>query len=152
MNRLVVLLALTSALAAAPIGLNRADEEKVRAANTAYVAAWLKNDPNAVLATFWPDAVLIPQGLPQIRGIDAMKAFWFPPAGPRTTIHSFNFTADEVGGSGDIAYARGTFRFEYSVSGAQNWLHNSGNYLMLFRRDTAGTWRISHRMWGDSPR
>jgi hypothetical protein len=42
-------------------------------ASTAYVGAWLKNDPSAVLATPWPDAVLIPQGHNEIRGLAASR-------------------------------------------------------------------------------
>jgi ketosteroid isomerase-like protein len=138
-------------LAVPACGLDRANEDKVRAANAAYVSGWLKNDQAAVLATLWPDAVLIPQGRAQIRGLDAIKAFWWPAAGPRTTIHNFAFTTDEVGGSRDVAYARGTYRFEYSLDGSAGTLLNVGNYLMIFRRSGSGEWRISHRMWGDAP-
>lgn len=129
--------------------LKPSDEKKVRAANAAYVEAWLKNDSDAVLATLWPDAVLIPQGLPPIQAFKAIKEFWWP-AGSRTTITSFTFTADEFGGDGSMAFARGTFRFDYvyETNGRSSSLHNAGNYLMIFRRDTSGTWRISHRMWG----
>jgi uncharacterized protein (TIGR02246 family) len=143
-------LSLAFALLAASPRLDSADDAKVRAVNAAYVAGWLKNDESAVLATLWPDAVLIPQGRQQIRGLDAIKAFWFPPAGPRTTIHSFSFTTVEVGGSGKMAYTCGTYRFDYSMEGKQGTILNVGNYLMLFRKE-GGVWRISHRMWGDAP-
>jgi ketosteroid isomerase-like protein len=145
-----ILIALSLAVPAC--GLDRANEDKVRAANAAYVSGWLKNDEGAVLASLWPDAVLIPQGRAQIRGLDAIKAFWWPAAGPRTTIHNFAFTTDEVGGSRDVAYTRGTYRFEYSLDGSAGTLLNVGNYLMIFRRSSSGEWRISHRMWGDAPR
>jgi uncharacterized protein (TIGR02246 family) len=135
-------------------GLASQDERKVRAVNAAYVAGWLKNDANAVLETLWPDAVLIPQGRAPIKGLKAINEFWWPIGGPRTTIMSFTFTTDEIGGSGSTAYARGTYQFDFSyeTNGHASARHNSGNYLMIFRRDASGTWRISHRMWGDAPR
>jgi uncharacterized protein (TIGR02246 family) len=135
-------------------GLTPQDVGKVRAVNAAYVAGWLKNDANAVMETLWPDAVLIPQGRAPIQGFKAINEFWWPAGGPRTTITSFTFTTDEIGGSGGTAYARGTYQFDFSYeeNGRVSARHNSGNYLMVFRRDTAGTWRISHRMWGDAPR
>jgi ketosteroid isomerase-like protein len=145
-----IFLLLTPALVLAAGGLTRTDEEKVRAVNAAYVGGWLKNDPNAVVATLWADAVLIPQGRNQIQGLAEIKAFWWPATG-RTTVLSFSFTTDEVGGSSTTAYSRGTYRFDYSMDDRPGTLTNVGNYLMIFRKDGSGEWRISHRMWGDAP-
>lgn len=155
MRRLAALLALATASAsAAPLErLAPADEAKVRAANAAYVEAWRQNDPAAVLATVWPDAVLIPQGSAPVVGREAIRKFWWPP-GSRTTIRRFTFTTDEIGGDGSLAWARGTFQFDftYESQGKNSALANRGNYLNLFLRGPGGEWRISHRMWGDLPR
>jgi len=60
---------------AAPVGrLAPRDEAKIRAVNERYAAGWRANDADAVRATFWPDAVLIPQGSEPIRGMDASEA------------------------------------------------------------------------------
>ena len=129
------------------------DVAKVRAVNDAYVSAWRKNDATAVLATFWPDAVLIPQGRATISGLDAIRRFWWPP-GPPTTVTGFTHTTDEVDGSGSFAFARGSFvlDFEWEADGKRNRQRNRGNYLMVFRRGPTGEWRISRRMWSDLPR
>ena len=133
--------------------LEPADARKVRAVNDAYVSAWLRNDPAAVLAVFWNDAVLIPQGRSPISGLDEVRRFWWPP-GPPTTVTGFTHTTDEVGGSGSFAFARGSFvlDFEWEAEGKRNSQRNRGNYLMVFRRGPTGEWRISHRMWSDLPR
>jgi uncharacterized protein (TIGR02246 family) len=134
--------------------LSEADLAKIRAVNEAYAAAWLKNDAEAVLNTLAETAVLIPQGNRPVEGIEAIKKFWWPADGPRTTIKSFTISTDEVGGAGDIAYVRGTFQFSFSYEekGKTTELTNAGNYLMLMKRQPDGSWRISHRMWGDLPR
>ena len=137
---------------AAPVGqLAPRDESRIRTVNEAYAAGWRANDPDEVRATFWPDAVLIPQGSAPIRGMDAINRFWWPADGPATTVTAFTVTADEVGGSGAIAFARGSFRldFSYEENGKKVERTNRGNYLNLFSRDSKGTWRISHRMWAD---
>ncbi|HLJ48198.1 MAG TPA: DUF4440 domain-containing protein [Bryobacteraceae bacterium] len=133
-------------------GLTAKEKQNVRKVNAAYVGGWLKNDPNAVLETLWPDAVLIPWGNRPIQGVRAIRLFWWPAGGPRTTVTSFTFTTDEIGGSDRTAYARGTYEFDfkYETNGRTSARHNAGNYLNLFRRDAAGKWRISHRMWGDA--
>lgn len=137
---------------AAPVGrLAPRDEAKIRAVNEAYAAGWRANDADSVRATFWPDAVLIPQGSEPIRGMDAINRFWWPAGGPATRVTAFTVTTDEVGGSGAMAFARGSFRldFTYEENGKKVERTNRGNYLNLFSRDSEGTWRISHRMWGD---
>ena len=134
--------------------LSAADVAKIRAVNEAYVAGWLRNEPQAVLDTFSGDAVLIPQGGRPVEGIAAIKKFWWPADGPRTTIKTFTITTDETGGEGDIGYVRGTFQFSFSYEegGQTRELTNKGNYLMIMKRQPDGAWRISHRMWGDLPR
>ena len=140
---------------AAPVGrLAAKDEARIRAVNEAYAAGWRANDADSVRATFWPDAVLIPQGSEPIRGMDAINRFWWPADGPATTVTAFTVTTDEVGGSGATAFARGSFRldFSYEDKGKKVERTNRGNYLNLFSRDSKGEWRISHRMWADLPR
>jgi uncharacterized protein (TIGR02246 family) len=135
-------------------GLPPSDEARVRAVNEAYAEAWRKNDPAAVRATLRPDAVLIPQGNAPVRGIEGINRFWWPADGPATTVIGFTITTDEVGGSGSTAFARGSFRldFSYEDGGKAVSRTNRGNYLNLFSRDAKGEWRISHRMWSDLPR
>lgn len=134
--------------------LSAADVAKVRAVSEAYAAAWLSNDPQAVLKLFSDDAVLIPQGSRPVVGIEAVKNFWWPAGGGHTTIKSFDVTTDEVGGEGDVAYVRGSYQFSFSYEdkGKTTELTNTGNYMMIMRRGPDGSWRISHRMWGDLPR
>ena len=134
--------------------LSATDVAKIRAVNEAYAAAWLHNDPQAVLNIFSNDAVLIPQGNRPVEGIEAIKKFWWPADGPRTIIKSFTITTDEIGGEGNWGYVRGTFQFSFSYEekGKMTELTNTGNYMMIMKRQADGSWRISHRMWGDLPR
>ena len=84
-------------------GLLPADEVKVRAVEAAYAAAWVKNDPAAILATLWPDAVIVPPGRPPLRGVEEIRRFWWPPGGPRTTVTTFDSLVAQAGGCGPTA-------------------------------------------------
>ena len=132
-------------------GLSPAEDAKVRAVNEAYAEAWRRNDPAAVRATLLPEAVLIPQGNAPVRGREAIDRFWWPADGPKTTVTAFTVTTDEVGGSGSMAFARGSFRLDFSYEDGGKTISrtNRGNYLNLFSRDAEGNWRISLRMWSD---
>lgn len=129
--------------------LSDADAAAVREVNQQYVDGWLKNDPELVLKVFAPDAVLIPQGSPPVKGLDAIRDFYWPKDAPHAQIVDFKITTDEVGGSADFAYARGaySFSFQFLLKGMMIPKPNEGNYLMLFRRQPNGRWLVTHRMW-----
>ena len=134
--------------------LSQSDTAAIRRVDTAYVDAWRSNDRASVLRLFAPDAVIVPQNRQPIVGHKDMSAFWWPEDGGKTTITSFKNDIVEVGGSGDLAFSRGTyaFTFDYEIGGDVKKFSNRGNYLMLFRREKDGEWRITHRMWSDLPR
>lgn len=129
------------------------DAAKIKAVNEAYVSAWLKNDSTAVTKLFTPDAVLIPQGMRAIEGMQAIKQFWWP-SGGKTTVTAFTITTDEIDGESELAYVRGTFKLSFTYEDGSNKLErtNNGNYLMIMKRQADGAWLISHRMWSDLPR
>jgi uncharacterized protein (TIGR02246 family) len=131
--------------------LSREDVTAIRQLENAYTSAWVRNDTGAVLATLARDAVLLPGRLPPIEGLAAIRAFWFP-AGPPTTVLSYQTDLQEVDGSGDVAYARGrgdlTFEF-FDSAGHRRQLRNRSVFLMIARRQTDGSWRIARRMWSD---
>ena len=137
-----------------PDRLSPADERNVRAVDAAYAKAWVKNDPAAILATLWPDAVLVPPARAPIRGVEEIRKFWWPAGGPKTTVTVFESSISQVGGTGPTAWALGTYQFDFwwEADGKRTERRNRGNALMVFRRSAAGEWRISHRMWSDLPR
>lgn len=125
------------------------DLAAVRAVNNAYVDAWLSNDPEQVMKVFAPDAIIVPQGETPVQGLESIRKFFWPEEAPKTKIVQFTITTDELGGSNDVAYVRGTysFSFQFLRKGVMTPRPNEGNYLMLFRRQPDGRWLVSHRMW-----
>jgi ketosteroid isomerase-like protein len=131
-------------------GLTAADERAVRTTDSAYVASWVRDDTTGVLATLASDAVLMPAGRSPLQTRDAIKAFWWPADGSHTKVWTFDRTIDEIGGSADIAWVRGTdsLVFNYdkgSVHSRQTLMSMS---LAVLRRQANGTWLISRMMWG----
>jgi len=153
MRSRILLLTLIAAIAIpAHAALNAAEAAKVRRLNDAYLDAWRNNDRKAILALFRADAVISPPGFNAIEGIRAIEEFWWP-AGEKNSITKGEQTVVEIGGSGNVAFARGTFAFEFTheANGTVEKGSNAGNYLMLFARDSKGRWKITHRMWVDRP-
>ncbi len=135
--------------AAVAQSLDDADLKSMRAAATAYAAAWLTNDADTVMATFVDEPVLSPSQLPYLEGQDAARAFWFPADSPPTKVSEFTMIEIEASGSGDLGYVRGTFRLAFEYDGSN--YENHGKYVTILRRSQDGEWRITHHIWDDFP-
>jgi uncharacterized protein (TIGR02246 family) len=130
-----------------------AELARLEAVNTAYRDAWLAGDSAAVLRLFAPDAVLLPHhGDPPVVGLEAIRAFWWPPNTAPTTITSLDVTTDgaQVEGGRGVLWGRFVLAFSYEAEGRQRSVRNAGTYLMALRRSPEDDrWRITHRMWDD---
>ena len=146
--------ALAASLSAAePGGIPAADQAKIRAVLESYRKAWLAGDAEGVLRLFAKDAVLLPHhGVEPVVGIDAARAFWFPPGSP-VVVTELTQTVDQIGGSCGLASVRGRSRVTWITGkGAEaKTSFNAGTNLTLFRREPDGSWRITHQMWDDPP-
>ena len=133
--------------------LSREDENAIGAVVQAYRNAWLNGEPEAVIATFTPDAVLQPSGLRPIVGEEAIRSFWWPSDGPATKVLAMELQVDEVGGEGKFAFVRGrgSLTFSYEQDGVVKTVSASSTFLNILRKGTDGSWKISHRMWNDLP-
>jgi len=129
-----------------------AEVGRLKAVNNAYQAAWLAGDSAAVLRLFAPGAVLLPHhGDPPIVGLDAIRAFWWPPNTAPTTITTLDITTDgaDVDGHVGTLWGRFALAFSFEAEGRLRSGSNAGTYLMVLRRRPDGGWRITHRMWDD---
>ena len=126
------------------------DERAIRHVDSAYVAAWLRDDTAAVLQTLTPDVVLMPAGQRPLATPNDIRAFWWPGDGTRTKILAFDRSIDELGGDGDLAWVRGTdtLAFSYTTGQTTQHLGNRSMTLAVWKRQTDGSWRIARMMWG----
>lgn len=125
--------------------------QAIVAVESAYVAGWLSDDSSAVMATFAPGAVIIPGGMEPIRGDSAIRAFWWPRDSSETRVTDYETAVDEIGGSSEMAFARGTgsLDFDWRSGPSEGWTSFSQRsvWLALLRRTEDGGWRTTHRMW-----
>jgi ketosteroid isomerase-like protein len=143
-------LLVTAAACGGPAGLSARDREAIRALDSAYVTAWLRDDTAAVLATLAPEAILMPAGVRPLVGDSAIRNFWWPTDGSRTRIVHYESTIDEIDGQEPVAYARGagTLRFTYEKDTVRVEQSSRTMTLTILVRQDDGEWRIHRRMWG----
>ena len=130
--------------------LTARDSSAIEAVRTAYVRAWLADDTAGVLATLDTTAVLLPPGRLPVAGHDAIRAFWWPRDGSRTSITSFDWTMDELAGTPELAYTRGvsTVGWRYEKDTVRSEQSTRSVSLTILARDGNGQWRILRQMWG----
>ena len=152
----LVLLAVLGCGAAGPLpprGLTERDRAAIRALDTAFVQAWLRDDTTAVLRLFHPDAVLLPPGAEPVQGVAAIRAYWWPTDGSHTRITKFTREIAELDGTPELAWFRGTatLGWVYQRAGKESAQTSRSADLVLLKPDAAGEWRIFRQMWNTRP-
>ncbi|MBV9960372.1 MAG: SgcJ/EcaC family oxidoreductase, partial [Acidobacteria bacterium] len=129
--------------------LTAEDRAAIRALDATFVEGWLKDDAKAVLSVFADDAVLLPPGNQPLNGIPAIRAYWWPQDGSRTLINAFDRRIDEIEGTRQLAFMRGTasLSWTYEKDGRVTKQTSRSIDLMLLTRDAAGRWRVIRQMW-----
>jgi ketosteroid isomerase-like protein len=147
----IVLVASNSSWAQA---LSPDDQSAIRANLRAYRDAWLKGDADAVMATLGENAVLLPSGLPPVRGEEAIRAFWWPAGSPPTKVLAMELEIAETAGESAVAYAwgRGSLTFSYQQEGRDKILSVRSTFMNVLRKEGPGSWKTVCRMWSDSAR
>ena len=127
------------------------DERAVRAIDSVFVAAWLRDDTTGVMNTLAPDAVLLPAGQQPLTTPNAIRAFWWPSDSSHTRILTFDRAIDEVGGEANTAWMRRTdsLTFTYAKGGTTSQATSRSMSLAVLRRQPDGSWRFSRVMWGN---
>ena len=149
----VLLFVPSCAKTADPVTLTDGDRIRILAVDSSFVGAWLRDDTTAVLSAFAPDAVLIPPGGSPVRGLAAIRAYWWPQDGSHTRITAFDRNVTEVDGTSDLGYLRGdaTLAWRYEKDGARSAQSSRSQDLIVYRRGADGRWRVIRQMWSTRP-
>ncbi len=122
--------------------LSQADKTAVKAEIERYRQAVLAGDWSAWGSTLMPDVFFSPPHMAPVTSRDAAIA-WAKGL-PRIT--SFTVNVEDVGGRGDLAYARGSYAFTVTPpNGAPTT--ERGIFLELHRRQADGTWPYTHAVF-----
>ena len=127
---------------AASVPLSAVDQAAIRATDSAFVTAAGAGDAAGLAALYLTDASLMPPNAATIQGRAAIQKQW----GAIVDAYQVNLTltTDEVEGHGDLAYSRGRYAIDLTPK-AQGPApaHDEGKFLVIFRRQPDGTWRLA---------
>jgi len=141
----------TSGPGACAASLSPSDRAAIEATIQKYRTAWLAGDAEGVMSTLTGEAVLLPpQGAKPVVGAGAIRAWWWPPGAPPTTVTRLDITIEETGGDCQVGHVRGRDEVRWLGAGGKE-RGNSGTYLNVMKKQPDGRWLISHHMWDDDP-
>jgi uncharacterized protein (TIGR02246 family) len=127
--------------------LSETDVAAVKAQVDKYVKATLARDWTAFGQTLAADVIAYPPNQSPIQGRDAVVAFvkTFP------TITAFTVDVADVSGSGDFAYATGTFHLTMQMPDGST-VKDDGSFVEVHRRQADGSWPYTRLIWhSDAP-
>ena len=119
----------------------------LQAADSAFSAAYMNDDFDAIAAAYTEDAVAMPPGGP-IRGKAAIRALF--EHGPNLKILDHRLVMESLTIKDGMAMEVGSYSIRTQVG--QNEPNTSGgHYMLVWRLEADGVWRILGDMWNSPP-
>lgn len=125
--------------------LSDEDIAAIKAIGPAIDKATLEWDIDALLELWTEDTLLMNQNAPIIHGRAGVAEYY--KAFETATWKEHKHELLEVDGYGDIAYARGAYKVVYVLEGAAEPIKLEGKTLLIFRKQSDGSWLISIFCW-----
>lgn len=124
------------------------DRAALEANGDPFIASLLAGDWPALASHYAEDAVLYPPGREPVRGRDAIEAFFasFPP------VVDLVADVEEIDGSGDTAYLRGSSVVTFATEGEGEAAKESLKFIEIHRKQPDGRWLMVADIWNDTPR
>lgn len=126
-------------------GLPAADRQALAAGAEPFVASLITGDASAVAMHYAEDAVLLPPGRDPVVGRAAIRDFFasFPP------VVSLEATVDEIDGSADTAFVRGSSVVTMRGAGGATD-REVLKFVEVHRKQPDGTWLMAVDIWNGS--
>jgi uncharacterized protein (TIGR02246 family) len=115
---------------------------------TAFSEAFAKGDFKTLANMYTEDAILMPPDGEMVKGRPAIEAFW--KGAQQSGLTGAQLTVVEVTSSGDQATEVGTAVLTLKPANQPEAKQN-GKYLVMWKRQPDGTWKLHRDIWNGSP-
>ena len=127
------------------MSLSPSDVAAIRAAERALTEAFEDPDPTVWVDSYTDDAVFVGPGAPAIEGRTALRT-----AAGTFRISSMEIVADSTLGAGDFAATLGRASWVSGPKGSDA-VRVRRRFLMVWRREPDGRWRIARELLNEDP-
>ncbi|MCL6740651.1 nuclear transport factor 2 family protein [Sphingomonas sp. RB56-2] len=118
-----------------------ADEQAIRAKETAWMEAYNKHDVEAVKSQYQDDAGLAGPGAAVMTDAASRGAFLTGFASDPALKVDFASDRIMIAQSGELASSRGHYTMTYTDPGTKQPKTESGTYLTVYRKQADGSWK-----------
>ena len=127
-----------------------ADMEAIDALRGSFAAAMSAGDVDGMMFDYAEDAVQMPPNEPALRGTGAIRARH------QAFLDQYEIVlenpAEEIFVTGDWGLLRGSYVISLTPKADGEPIQDAGKYLVTWRRQPDGTWRVAHEIWNsDNP-
>ncbi len=121
-----------------------ATRQAVAEANASFMRAFNTGDIHAAAQAYTEDALVLPPGGPEVRGREAIEAFWVG-AVERMGVTTIELETIRLDSQDRSAHEVGRYR----VSGRSGLL-DEGKYVVVWKREVGGAWKLHVDIWNSS--
>ncbi len=120
----------------------------IEAANAKFSEVFARGDAGALAALYTTDAILFPPGEEMLKGDALIGQFWKKTH--EGGVASVKLTTTDVGRGGDVAFESGKVDLVLRAE-AKPDSQASAKYVVVWKRQTDGTWKLHRDIWNDLP-
>jgi len=123
-----------------------ADIELIEHVREDWVSDWNAKRLDDIIKLYEPDAVFLRPTAPRTTGTPAIRELFENVLATNTPHIAFHGITLE--GSGNLAYDSGTY--DETITTPHGVVTAHGDYLLVFKRQSDGRWRIAAQAWSDA--
>ncbi len=126
-------------------------EQTVRQVHEDYVTGWLAMDETQVMGLLEDNAMIQPNRMTPITGIDNIREFWFPRDSSQTTINAFDteIIGFHLQDSIAVMTHNSYLDWDYQKDTLAFGMIQRGINTTVYRQQADDSWKIWRSMWTD---
>lgn len=121
--------------------------DELRAAEDEWQALWLAKDAQALAALYAEDGMRLPPDATRTVGRDAIEAMFEDEFA--AGLENLQLEATEMGHDGNLGWIVGNSTIDFPMGDSMGT--GTGNYVVVYRKEADGVWRIVIDTWNDAP-
>jgi ketosteroid isomerase-like protein len=116
--------------------------------NSRFVESFKSGDAATIASLYTDTAKILPPDATEIAGQEAIQSLW--QSWIDDGFKNLTLESTEVGTSGNLAYEVGLFSLQVPAEN-NAMVTATGNYVVVWKRDAGGNWRLHIDTWNDAP-
>lgn len=121
--------------------------DELRAAEVNWSELWAAKDAQGLAALYTEDAMRLPPDATRTVGRDAIAAMFEDEFA--AGLENLQLEATDIGHDGNVGWVVGNSTIQFPMGDTMGT--GTGNYVVVYRKEADGVWRIVIDTWNDAP-